>query len=82
MAVFLANNSNSTTSLIDFHVLKTLALETSYPDHATLSKVLTDLEHGAEIGCKPPYRVASKAINAPGLRRMALKSLTLLAAGS
>ena len=52
-------------SLINHETLNLLALETGFPDLATLRKVLEDLQFGARIGCKPPFRGPSRSSNAP-----------------
>ena len=62
---FPSNLAQHTTSLVDHLALARLAEQTRYPHHDVLGKVLKDLESGAVIGCKPPFRVASRATNAP-----------------
>ena len=62
---FPTNFNALCTSLVDPIKLKTLALETAFPDILTLEKICKDLTFGADIGCTGTSRTPSFSTNAP-----------------
>ena len=52
-------------ALIDHSALRRLATECGFKDSSLLENICNDLKFGADIGCRGPYRLPSKATNAP-----------------
>ena len=52
-------------SLINPDTLRTLGLQTGFPDHGLLHSICLDLRLGARIGCTGKFRLPSRATNAP-----------------
>ena len=62
---FPVNLSKPAKSLVSADKLEAMALSVGTVDKQMLEKVLFDLRFGAKIGCKSPYRLPSRATNAP-----------------
>ena len=62
---FPKNFGKPALSLIDGFRLKELALEVGFSDQVLLDKIVKDLVHGADIGCRGPFRNPGKSSNAP-----------------
>ena len=62
---FPKNYLQPATSMVNHHVLKSLALETDFRDLNLLELICKDLRAGANIGCTGAARLASSSTNAP-----------------
>ena len=62
---FPRNMQATTSSLVCHTKLRAMALDAGFRDLATLDKVCTDLQFGADIGCRGEFRRPGRASNAP-----------------
>ena len=62
---FPKNYSQPAKSMVNHHILKSLALESNFRDVTLLETICKDLHTGANIGCSGASRLPSTSTNAP-----------------